>query len=127
MKVKCIQLIDERSRKPMENSPWLTVERVYHVLSIELDISGLLKFRLIGDNGTTPALHDASQFEVVNDLIPSTWVVVSKPGICFELTPKSWTKAGFWENYFDGMREAVALFELERKKMLDEDPTELKN
>ena len=121
MKVRCIQLLDEETGNALEKSSWLTTGYAYYVLSIHMQIGGWLKFQLIGDDGITPAFHDAEQFEVISDLIPSGWCVSYISGSHFELTPKAWDAPGFWEEYFDGDSEAVLLFESEKEKMLEEE------
>jgi len=121
MKVKCCQLLDEETGDTLESSSWLTIGRIYHALSIHMEAGGKLDFRLIGNDGTTPAFHDAEQFEVVSDLIPSSWHVSSVPGSHFELAPKAWSEPGFWERYFDGDDEAVSQFEREKEQMLKEE------
>ena len=63
MKVKCCQLLDEETGDTLESSSWLTIGRIYHALSIHMEAGGKLDFRLIGNDGTTPAFHDAEQFQ----------------------------------------------------------------
>jgi hypothetical protein len=121
MKVKCVQLLSEGTREVLESSSWLSIGNIYHVLSIYMKFGGHLKFQLIGDDGITPAFHDAEQFEVVSGVIPSSWCVISKPGSHFELIPALWTTSGFLERYFDGEPEATLLFESEKEKMLKEE------
>ncbi|WP_293653136.1 hypothetical protein [Thiolapillus sp.] len=124
MKVKCRQFLDEETGDVLDQNSWLTIGRIYHVLSIHMEFGGRLKFQLVGDDGLTPAFHDAGQFEVVSCLIPSTWCVSSVPGSHFELTPKAWLESGFWEEYFDGNVKAIALFQCEKEKMLEEEDSQ---
>ena len=44
-----------------------------------------------------------------------------KPG-CISFSPEAWSKAGFWEQFFDREPEAVAVFEEERAKIVAADP-----
>jgi hypothetical protein len=122
MKVRCIQLLDEDSGEAIESSSWLSVGRVYHVLSIHMQAGYQLKFQLIGNDGITPAFHSAEQFEVTSDHIPSNWSVSSVAGSHFELAPRAWSSPGFWESYFDGDSDALSLFEREQEAMLEEEP-----
>lgn len=118
MKVKCIRLIDEQTGEPLESSSWLSVGKEYHVLSVNIDDGLPIKFQLIGDDGQTPAYHDANQFEIVTNNIPEGWVIdfVSKSHL--RLSPKGWSKPGFWEDYFDGIPEAIELFNAEKAAII---------
>lgn len=122
MKVKCVHLIDKMSGASVQKDVWLTVGRIYHVLSIFIEHPWGLKFQLIGDDGRTPAYFEADQFEVVSDVISSNWCIEFKPNSHFGLIPKPWSRPGFLEDYFDGVKEAELIFESERKKIIEEDP-----
>ena len=121
MKVKCIRLIDEQTGEALENSSWLSVGRIYHVLSMNMDDGLPIKFQLIGNDGQTPAYHDANQFEVVTNNIPDGWVIDFVSNSHLRLSPKAWSAPGFWEDYFDGMPEAVALFNSEKESIIQAD------
>lgn len=122
MKVKCIYLVDKISGAQTKKDGWLTVDGIYHVLTVMLEYGQRLKFQLIGDDGRTPAFFDASQFEIISDVIPSNWNITFQRNNYFALEPKSWSRPGFLEDYFNGVSEAVLLFESERKKIIEEDP-----
>lgn len=110
MKVKCVQILDEDTGDILENSSWLSIGREYHVLSVNMDDGSPLKFQLIGDDGQSPAYHDANQFEVVCNEIPEDWIIDFVSKSYLRLFPKAWSEPGFWEAYFDGEPEAVNLF-----------------
>lgn len=95
MRVKCLRILDEESGEIIKSSTWLSLGRSYLVLSVYKQDSGPLKFQLIGDDGITPAYHNANQFEVVSDYIPSSWCISSVPGSHFELSPRPWGGIGF--------------------------------
>jgi hypothetical protein len=119
MKVRCIKLLDSRSR-PVDHSAWAKVGGEYHVLSIWVE-PGQTRLRLVGEE-PTPALFEPEMFEVVSPAIPPTWVVTSpKPG-CLSIAPDAWSGAGFWERFFDGEPEAVAAFKEEQAKIVAADP-----
>ena len=112
-------MLDEETGNVLNQSSWLTIGSIYQVLSIHMEFGGRLKFQLVGDDGLTPAFHDAEQFEVTSNIIPSGWRVSSVPGSHFELAPKAWSEPDFWEKYFDGDAEAISLFQSEKDKMLE--------
>jgi hypothetical protein len=119
MRVRCIKVLDSRSR-PIGRSAWAKVGDVYHVLGIWLEPTQT-RLRLVGDEAT-PALFEPEMFEVVSTKIPPTWVVTSpKPG-CLSLQPEAWSRAGFWEHFFDGEPEAVATFKEEQARIVAADP-----
>ena len=122
MKVKCIKIIDEQSGKEIQNSPWLTVNKIYSVLSVLVENKKNLKFQFIGDDGVTPSYHNGNQFKVMSDIIPSNWIIVSEPDSYFELTPRAWARKGFWEDYFEGKSKAISDFESEKEKVIQYDP-----
>lgn len=122
MKVRCIKSMNEQTGESVDDSSWLTTGKEYRVLSIHMQHGLPLKFQIIGDDEITPAYHVADQFEIVSNFIPSTWVVDFEPESYFKLSPKEWCKPGFWEDYFDGISEAVTLFHSENEKLIQEEP-----
>lgn len=113
MKVECLALIDAQTGEAVEKNSWLTVGKVYRVLSVFMASEGVIEYRLIADDGRTPGMYRASQFKVVSDKLPSNWAAYYEAGSYFELAPKSWIEPGFWENYFDGDPVAIKQFESE--------------
>jgi len=122
MKVRCVKFIDEQTGQTLDSNSWLSVGKEYRVLSIYMQHGLPMKFQLIGDDGETPAYHAANQFEIVTNIIPSTWVVDFESDSYFKLTPRNWCNVGFWEDYFDGVPEAVDLFDSEKAIITKEDP-----
>ena len=120
MKVKCVVLLDEGNRKPLQTSPWLTIGKEYLVLGIYVPFEEIPKFRLLGDDGATPALHDASQFEVVSNFLPSSWKIYIGSQKLLSIEPESWLTPEFWEAYFNFDPEARATFDKEHKRMVEE-------
>ena len=122
MKVRCIKLLDEQTGESLTSRSWLTVGKVYHVFSINMQYGLPVKFLLFSDDVQTPAYHDANQFEVVTRTIPAEWIIDFESESYFKLTPKAWSKPGFWEDYFDGVPEAVELFNVEKESIVQSDP-----
>lgn len=103
-------------------SAWLTVGRIYHVLSIVLDIHGRWLLRLVGDAEPGVGLFPLQQFEIVSATIPNSWIVTWNSQGVFELTTKAWNEPGFWERYFDHDFDANREFECEKEKIVAADP-----
>jgi hypothetical protein len=120
VKVKCVVLLDEHTGANLQTSPWLTIGKEYLVLGIYLPFAGTLMFRLLGDDGATPALHDASQFEVISGFLPSEWKVEMVPRKYLSLEPEPWLAPGFWDAYFNLDPDAKAVFDRSFKRMVEE-------
>jgi hypothetical protein len=98
MKVRCIK-----------QDSWLSVGREYLVLGT-YGRGASFKYRLIADDGRTPALHDAELFELTSPLIPRDWVFKVYPSMEWEMAPTAWAGEGFWVAYFDGDAAAKTTF-----------------
>ncbi len=89
----------------------LTVGKEYVVLSVN-GRGSTIKYRLLADDRTTPALHNAEQFEITSPKIPEDWVFRIYPKASeWVITPSHWAGEGFWMAYFDGDAAAKSLFE----------------
>src|SRR5688572_29150797 len=110
MKVRCIQLLNPNTGGLEEFNSWLSVGKTYHVLSLHVEPRGICQLRLIGDDGTTPALHDVRQFEMASPIIPPTWTIRFTSNGYFTLAPQRWSEIGFWERYFNRDPNAVQIF-----------------
>jgi hypothetical protein len=120
MKVRCVRQFNARG-EPIESSSWLINGSVYHVLEVLHDREGV-KFRILGEERTTPALHRADQFEMVTDTIPSCWVVSFKSNTYLELSAVEWLRENFWTRFFDRDQEARKIFEEIYRAIVMEDP-----
>jgi len=74
-------------------------------------------YRIIGDDGFTPALYESHLFIPISSAIPHNWVI-NFDGDIFQLSPLPWLTSGFWEQYFDGDHEARKIFSEETKIIL---------
>jgi hypothetical protein len=122
MKVRCVRLLDESGRE-QASSAWLTVGRVYLVLSLYLAPHGN-SVQIMDDQGPGPGFYRLDQFDLVDGSVPAIWVASKMPGGSeLSLEPAAWTPVGFWERYFDGDPEARALFKQELAKLASDGPT----
>ena len=120
MKVRCIKLLDSRGNA-QEKSPWLTVGKVYHVLSLVFGTQQKWLVRLIGDGLNGVALFPLDQFEIVSPKLPGQWVVTWAANGVFELTAEAWSRPGFWEQFYDQDAEARKIFEQEKNNIVQAD------
>ncbi len=114
MRVLCIALGDGR-----ESDPWLTLHQEYLVLSVLATGRGPAKIRVLADDNRTPILVDAAMFAADSQPLPQNWEAVIRENGFLELAPRAWLEHGFWERYFDGDVEAIAIFRRELEVMID--------
>lgn len=115
MKALCVTLEDSG-----DCDSWLTINREYMVFSVLMIPKGPAKLRIVGDDGRTPILVEASRFAMTPQHTPSSWACAIREGGVVEFGPPSWLEPGFWERYFDGDIDAVQHFREEIGRMESE-------
>ena len=123
MKVKCTKILSPRpERKVLNESSWITLGKIYNVLSICNDKFGL-SYYIVSDIQDDYGIYvEADEFEIVDNTIPSSWVIGkdSKQDY-FEILPKLWDEYdSFLENLHDDDPEALRLFHQEVDKINNE-------
>jgi len=113
MKVKCIKLENDSSNEKTDG--WITLGKEYHVLSMVYDHH--IKYRVIASD-STPIMIDSSFFSIVDNKIPSNWVVNDVKEDYLVLGPESWSANSFWERFFDGDELAIDIYHEELKLIL---------
>jgi hypothetical protein len=121
MKVRCTKLLDTLGN-PQTSSAWLTIGKVYHVLSVVQDTRGQWLLRLVTDSQSDVGLFPLEQFEMVSARIPDSWIVTWNEEGVFELTTAAWNEPGYWDRYFDNERDAQITFEREMMRIVAADP-----
>lgn len=114
---RCVQLAAQPTL-PADSvrNAWLTVGEKYLILGI-FGRDSSIKFRVIADDGHTPALQDAEQFELISCEIPKDWIFRMYKKGEWELTPSAWNLDGFWVSYFDGEPAAKKAFQDQLQSM----------
>ena len=124
MKVRCIRLLNSEGYD-VDSSPWLTLGRIYHVMSTHIDYNGQCSYGIINSHpsGEWPQLgrHQSQCFEVVSNVIPSNWREWRR-GQGGGMSPVAWQTPGFYEKFYDHEPEAYSIFEQERDVIFHEDP-----
>lgn len=124
MKIRCIRLLDADGRE-VEFSSWLTLGRIYHVMSIFVDQDDRRSYGIINSHpeGEWPQMgsHQAECFEVVSDIVPSNWREWKSAG-CSGVSPAAWQADNFYEAFYDHDPATYSIFERERDIILSEDP-----
>jgi hypothetical protein len=125
MKVKCIRLLGHDGGD-VASSPWLILDKIYHVLSIFIDVDGRRSFGVVNSEfaGEWPTIgsHQAECFEVISTVVPSNWKVWIHQNSAIGISPGAWQVPGFAEALFDHDPATYSIFDRERKIILAEDP-----
>ena len=121
MRVVCVRFLDPVTLEERTEDQWLTLDREYPVLSIDVERDRRVWLRIESDDGGTPALFDAEMFMTTSMLVPSNWRVRIDEGGALQLAPEPWLRQGFWDEFFDRVPNAVEIYEKERAVILTED------
>ncbi len=122
MIVRCVRIIGTATGRSLSEHPGIRLGVEYPVLEVYASRRGL-QYRIynpeIGPNGFPGhGLWGAEMFEIVSVRIPACWVpVVSLEGK-FVLAPSSWLRPNFWDDYFDAVPTATAVFDREVERIL---------
>ncbi|MFF4525025.1 hypothetical protein [Streptomyces bluensis] len=92
--------------------------REYPVLEVFAPYGKSALFRLEFIEGEDPALFDSRAFIVTSSVMPPSWRYFQFDSGSFALRPKSWSRTGFWEAYYEHEPEALAIYEVEKQKIL---------
>lgn len=117
MKVQCILIPNSPSGDLRQESSRLTIGSIYSVASIYAEPSRSTLLQIVsGDRGSLVWV-DSSSFVTVNGKLPARWVaeIDSEGGLT--LAPAAWLAEGFWEDYFNGVRESIETVEAELAAM----------
>ncbi|MFF5437122.1 hypothetical protein [Streptomyces achromogenes] len=91
----------------------------YTVLEVFFSGGGESFFRIDFAKDEDSALFNSEAFEVTSPKIPATWMMFPSGGRSFTLCPEPWSRPGFWESYYDHDPQALALYEQERRVIVE--------
>lgn len=125
MIVECIQIIDNNGQKVDKDYGFgLRVGKRYLILEVYIIMDeSRISYRIL-DHGL-PRSEDHKQFKIVDDKIPSSWVI-EQIGTNLYFGPKKWMddslwKYSFWEDYHSWENpEAEKCFQEEVALMIEE-------
>jgi hypothetical protein len=119
MRVECTSILNELA--PNEPAPAvqkqrLTVAKQYEVLEVSFNHRvSMCWYRIECDDGK-PWLILSTQFTIVSNEIPRSWVVSQcEGGITF--CPAAWLQDGFWSRLAESNPEARNIYEQEKQKL----------
>ena len=114
----------DASGESVEFSPWLTLGKIYLVLSTISSSNSVSMFQIVTSD-RDDAIHSlgywpAVCFEVLTEYRPTSWRARTI-GNTIELSPAAWQIDGFLEALYDGDKAAKLIFESERNLMILEE------
>lgn len=125
MKVRCVKLINDVGHV-LDQSPWLQIGKVYHVLAINVSEGGGTKFAI--QSGSKPdefpslSHHMSSCFEVISTSIPSNWRPWVDGAGNIGISPAAWQVPKFADNLADCAPWVQETYFRERDLIIEEDP-----
>jgi hypothetical protein len=119
MRVRCVKLFNSGGLAQTA-SPWLTIGKLYDVLTIEFEPQTGWSLRLISDAKNEVALFPLESFDIVSARVPPSWIASWGDNGSFDLSPQRWTLPGFWEEFYDREPMALAVFNEEVARLVDE-------
>ena len=104
-------VVDDRDHQHLKPS-W-----IYTVIGIDNE-----NFRIVNEIGE-PVLYPKELFDVVDPVVPKTWVIKEFEDGDYYIDPPELSEAGFYEDYFDKKAGAVQIFQkfLSENKVTDQD------
>lgn len=122
MRVKCINIFNQFTKKFVSTSNSLTIGKEYLVIALEINSEKRLFYRILNDDPRgDSALYESSQFKIVSDIIPSNWRVTQHEAGTITFSPSAWRVLGFWEDFYEYNPEAKKIYDKELKIILDEE------
>ncbi|MBN8828213.1 MAG: hypothetical protein J0H68_05855 [Sphingobacteriia bacterium] len=124
MKIECISNIDPQTNEMIDNN-WISLHKVYLVLSLEVTSKGEIRFIIMTNNGRTPGVLSSVLFRTTCPKIPSNWVCKYEDSYLV-MGPEKWMddslwEYSFWESYHSlTCPEAEKVFKEELEKMIAE-------
>jgi hypothetical protein len=118
MRVVCTRLPLLPDGTTQLDSPWLTEQAEYVVVSLLAEPDGGVQLHLVTDDPMSLGWFDSRNFKTVEASVPRSWAVtVSEEGVV-EFAPASWLIPGFWEAYYEGDSSAKQAVEAELSLLL---------
>ncbi len=103
-------MIVQYKSKDSNNLNRLTLYKNYLVIGIEADM-----YRII-DDSNDPCLFNSRNFDIINNIEPNFWITEYGEDNERYSYPKSWNRAGFFEDYHDNVEKIKTQFWSEFEK-----------
>lgn len=125
MKVKCVRLLDEAGL-PIDQSPWLEIGKIYHVLAINISADGVIRYVI--ESGCRPdefpslSHHRSQCFEIISTKVPSNWSTWLEGTGHIGISPMSWQIENFAIDLAENNPLVLDRYLQERDQIFNEDP-----
>ncbi len=107
----------------LKDSTWVNYGDAYYPLAISFSLKSGIEVYIQSEDNNTPIWKKITGFEVIDQIIPSSWVrkVDADPAYgIITFLPAKWVYRGFFEELYDDVPSAVALFNEEAIKIYKE-------
>jgi len=121
MLIKARRLINPATRKEINSSPWVQVDKEYLVLGLFIVANEGISVYIQSEYHRQPGFFLLSGFEIVTQEFPSSWVRYFNTDNSVRFIPEPWNYETFFEEVEDGNLKAVELFNQEAEKMYREE------
>ena len=122
MKVKCRNIISPITKENLgESSPWLTRDKEYVVLAIEMNLETGINILIQTDHYNDPVFIALDGFEVIEQNIPSNWSKKYERNSSCYFMPESWMYSTFYEELEDQAEKAMFFFKKESELIYREE------
>ena|SRR6266536_3419656 len=106
MRVKCVQVVSTSGpnlRQRVDQSPHIAVGDEFEVLSVLIDgdPNAALPRLVQVLTSSGPVWWPMEMFVTVSSTIPSNWVSELRSDGSLHLSPESWLRRGYWDEYFN--------------------------
>jgi hypothetical protein len=124
MIAKCRRILNSTAKEEIDHSIWISRDREYVVLALLIFKNLEIKICIQSDSNNEPIFAPLLGFEVISEHVPSNWQmgIVSE---VFRLSPKSWMRADFYEDFEERKPEAIELFKKEAEIIYREEGLEM--
>lgn len=127
MIIKCNKLLSATTKKEMIVSPWVTLNKRYVVLGIEINKNHGIMALIKSDHRNQPIFVDLDGFEIVSQQMSQNWVLKIVDNFYHYFLPKKWAYNDFLSELEDEKPKAMKLFQEETEMMYQEEEVNLKN
>lgn len=121
MIIKCNKLISATTKKEMMVSPWVTLNKKYIVLGLEINKNHGIMALIKSDHRNQPIFVDLDGFEIVSQKMPKNWVLKIVDNFYHYFLPKNWAYNEFLEELEEEKPKALKLFQEETELMYQEE------
>lgn len=105
----------------IKNNIWIEFGEIYYPLALRISARQGIAAYIQCSKDNSPILTSLSGFEIIDQIIPSSWVKQDMGDDIFYFLPKNWTYPEFFDELIDDeLPKAVRIFNEEAVKIYKE-------